>query len=175
MKRLWIAVMLCGTGAGCGVTEPTAGLDREPATGIYAPDLAQVTQQIVDELRAAGLDVVASDRLPGPPFSVGAQRINLRFVPHEQIRVYVYRTAELAAAEASRITPDGNVRPEPGVPFSIAEWITTQRYYYRDRVILAYSGCDATSVAGVEQRFGQPVVVTRHGCRPAPAASRVAR
>src|SRR5687767_2361343 len=158
----------------CGPTGPRSVQSSQgplangspPATGVWAPDTAVVTEGIVAELHALGLEAVVAERFGGASFSVGMQRVALPSIPDNGIYLYVYRTAALAADEASRIGPDGNVRPVDGLPRVHADYIQRQHFYYRDRVIARHSGCDATLASVMQTLFASPVVVTGGGCRP---------
>lgn len=153
--------------AGCGATAPSP-LPPPSSSSAWAPDIGQVTQRIVDELRSLGLDVVMAERTPMAPFSVGAQRIDIPSIEDESIWIRVYATAELAWDEASRIKPDGNLRPPPGeMPHVIVDYIGTMHFHYRDRVIAVYGGCDAEIKRTMETLFGPPLIVA-HGLRSCP-------
>lgn len=169
--RLDVAAAAIAFGlSACGPTGPSSSLDPEapPATGVWAPDTAAVVAGIVEELRAAAVDAVVAERFGGEPFSVGKQRVALPSVPDNTIYLYVYRTTALAADEASRITPTGQVRPVEGPPRVSVLWLGTQHFYYRDRVIAQHAGCDATVKRAMETLFGPPVVVTSSTCRERP-------
>ena len=144
----------------CGSTQPTPVHPRPAASGVWATDIEQVTQKIVEELRGVGLDVVIGQRQPPEPFSVGGQRIDIAGKPDEAIRVHVYATPEFAWNEASRLTPDGNVAPLPGQPpRSHVTWVPRQHFHYRDRMIVVYGGCNATYRDAMVKLFGPALVV----------------
>jgi hypothetical protein len=152
---------------GCGATEPSPVPESAPTTTNpgWTPDAAPVTAGIVEELRASGLDAVVAERLNGAPFTVGMYRVALPPITGNNIYVYVYRTAELAADEASRIDAHGNLRPTEGeFQRVIVDYIGRQSFYYRDRVIARHGGCSATITMAMETLFGSPVVVTSAGC-----------
>ena len=156
-----------GLFAACGPAGPSSVPSSQgpPATGVWAPDTAAVTEGIVAELHALGLEATVAERFGGPSFSVGMQRVALPSISTNSIYLYVYRTAALAADEASRIGPDGNVRPVEGPPRVHADYIQRQQFYYRDRVIAQHSGCDATVASVMQTLFASPVVATGGGCR----------
>jgi hypothetical protein len=174
MKRLGIltGVAVIGLSAACGPAGPSSVPGSQgplanataQATGVWAPDVAAVTEGIVAELRALGLEAIVAERFGGASFSVGMQRVALPSIPTNGIYLYVYRTAALAADEASRIGPDGNVRPVEGPPRVHADYIQRQQFHYRDRVIAQHSGCDATVASVMQTLFASPVVVTGGGC-----------
>jgi hypothetical protein len=168
MTRLAIAAVALVTGlsVACGPTGPSSVSESQvpPATGGWAPDTAAVSAGIVAELHALGVEAAVADRFGGAPFSVGMQRVALPSVAGNNIYLFVYRTAALAADEASRIRPDGNVVPVEGPMRVIVDYIGTQHFYYRDRVIGRHSGCDATVKGAMETLFGPPVVVTSSTC-----------
>src|SRR5687768_10080435 len=172
MTRLGIvaAVIAIGLSVACGPTGPSSqgplANGSPPATGVWAPDTAAVTEGIVVELRALGLEAIVAERFWGASFSVGMQRVALPSISNNSIYLYVYRTAALAADEAARIGPDGNVRPVDGLPRVHADYIQRQHFYYRDRVIARHGGCDAMVMSVMQTLFASPVVVTQAGCRP---------
>ena len=168
MTRLGLAAGVIATGlmVACGPTGPSAvESENAPATGVWAPDTAAVTDGIVLELRDLGLDTMVAERFGGEPFSVGMQRVAIPSIPGNNLYLYVYRTAALAADEASRIKPDGNVQPVEGPQRVIVDYVGTQHFYLRDRVIARRGGCDATVKSAMEKLFGPPLIVTSSTCR----------
>ena len=96
---------------------------------------------------------MVAERFWGASFSVGMQRVALPAFSTDSIYLYVYRTAALAADEASRIGPDGNVRPLEGLPRVHADFFQQQHFYYSDRVIAQHGGCDVTVTGVMEKLF----------------------
>lgn len=154
---LFLAIGFCFVACG---TAPSSVSSPSAATGVYAPDLDEVTQGVVRELRNLGWDVVMAERISSGPFSVGARRIDIASIPDESVYVYVYASADLARNEASRLMPDGNLATEPGGgPLPRATWWYRQYIHYRDRIIARYGGCTATLRDTMVTLFGSPVVV----------------
>jgi hypothetical protein len=146
---------------GCGATEPSPVPALPPATGVYAADLDQVTEGIVQEFRNIGLTVDMAERISAGIFTVGARRIDIPIKPDPgSIYIHVYPTPELAWGEASRLGPDGNLHPEPGQPpRSHATWANRVHFHYRDRVIAMFGGCHAEAQAAMVRVFGPALVV----------------
>jgi|SRR5688572_2632791 len=143
----------------CGTTAPTS--PTAPSTSsLFAADLDQVTEGIVQELRRGGWDVVMAERIGPGPFTVGARRIDIPAIPDQSVYIYVYSSTELALAEASRLMPDGNLAPEPGGhPTSLATWWFRQYFHHRDRVNVRYGGCNAAFRDALVTLFGSPRVI----------------
>jgi len=123
-----------------------------------------VTADVVEEFRLAGLEVVPAERFAGEPFGAGMQRLAIPSVPRESIYLHVYRTAEQARSEASRIDRSGNLEPESGPPRVHVDYASTVHFYYRDRIIAKFGGCNDGVKAVMATLFGPPVVVTNSTC-----------
>ena len=123
-----------------------------------------MTADVVEEFRLAGLEVVPAERFAGEPFGAGMQRLAIPSVPRESIYLHVYRTAEQARSEASRIDRSGNLEPESGPPRVHVDYASTVHFYYRDRIIAKFGGCNDGVKAVMATLFGPPVVVTNSTC-----------
>ena len=73
-------------------------------------------------------------------------------VGHEEVRAYVYQTADLQAAAVHGIDP----KDPSHVGNAIVEWTGNPRFWQRDRVIVLYMGTDASTEALLISMFGQP-------------------
>jgi hypothetical protein len=95
---------------------------------------------LVDELRAAGLDVEPEDDVSQPFFSVGARILK---VNEEAIQVFEYTDETTAAIEAGRVSPDGHTfSDEQGRTFMDVAWIDTPHFLRNGNVIVLYVGKD---------------------------------
>lgn len=158
------AVVSVALSVACGPTGPSSATPPASvpvATGAWAPDLEQVTEQIVGELRVLGLDVVMAERIPASVLSAGARRVDIPSLPDDSIWIHVYRTAEAAAREAARIPTGGNAPRSPGPAMARVTYVRPMHFYHRDRVIAVYGGCDARFKSAMQTLFGPPVETTR--------------
>ena len=155
-KTAALLIAIFSIGCGGTATNPVA---PAASSNTSAPDLTQVTEGVVREFRALNLDVVMAERLSAGALTVIAQRIDIPRNANESIYVHLYATAELAANEAARLGPDGNLIPQSGMPRVIVDWLGRVSFHLRDRIIVRYSGCDREFVAAMARLFGPPIVV----------------
>ncbi len=73
-------------------------------------------------------------------------------VAGQQVRVYVYETAEERAAVAARQDP----RDPSNVGTAMVEWAGSPRFWQRDRLIVLYLGSDPAVEAGLTSLLGEP-------------------
>ena len=159
MSRSVVVIAAIGISTSCSPAGPSVVSDTS------VPDTSAVTASIVEQFRAVGLETEVEPSLGGT-VNMTAQKVAVPSAG-DNIFLQVYRTADLAADEASRITADGQVRPAEGPIRQIVDWIERQSFYHADRVVARHSGCDARVASVMERLFGQPVVVTTHACRRA--------
>ena len=87
---------------------------------------------LIDQLRAHSATVVPVGDVSQPFFSVTGHTIT---VNSEQVQVYEYATADVANAEAARISPDGGT-----IGNSSVDWIAPPHFYKAGKVIVLYLG-----------------------------------
>lgn len=159
MSRSVAAIAAIAISTSCSPAGPSLVSDTS------VPDTSAVMASIVEDFRSVGLEADVEPSLGGA-FNVSERTVRIPSTG-DSIFLRVFRTTELAADEASRITPDGQVRPAEGPIRQIVDWIERQSFYHSDRVVARHSGCDARVASVMDRLFGQPVVVTTHACRRA--------
>lgn len=73
-------------------------------------------------------------------------------VGHEEVRAYVYGTADLQAAAVQGIDP----KDPSHIGNAIVEWTGIPRFWQRDRVIVLYTGSDMSTETLLTLILGQP-------------------
>ena len=159
MSRSVAAIAAIAISTSCSPAGPSLVSDTS------VPDTSAVMASIVEQFRSVGLEAEVEPSLGGA-FNVSERTVRLPSTG-DSIFLRVFRTTELAADEASRITSDGQVRPAEGPIRQIVDWIVRQSFYHSDRVVARHSGCDARVANVMERLFGTPVVVTTQVCRRA--------
>ena len=95
---------------------------------------------LVDELRAAGLDVEPQGDISQPFDSVGARILK---VNEDTIQVFEYADETTAGIEAGRVSLDGHTfSDEQGRTFMDLAWIDTPHFLRNGTVIVLYVGND---------------------------------
>lgn len=110
-------------------------------------------------LRSEGATVASGDPLPASAyrfFSVPPQQIVVNGQP---VSAFEYRAASDATADAARVSPDG--QPSPN---AIIEWVSTPRFYRRDRLIVLYVGCKTDVIQPLDRTLGTAFAVGRVPC-----------
>jgi hypothetical protein len=123
------------------------------------PTSSVTLDQFVQALRQQGLNVsLAGEILPEANrfFSVPAHQVR---VNETQVSAFVYHSAEAAAAEAARISEDG--QPSPTVRVT---WVSTPRFYRQDSLIVLYVGCSPEVIQALQATVGTPVAIGRTPC-----------
>ena len=88
-------------------------------------------------------------------------------VGREEVRTYVYRTAQERAAAAGQIDPN-----DPShIGSSIAEWMGNPRFWQSGRIIVLYLGSDARTEALLTSVMGPPFARGVGGGLGAPTVS----
>ncbi len=111
---------------------------------------------LVAKLRAGGATVTSGPE-PSKPLLSGAGHLLL--VNGERVEVYDYATTFLAAADASRISPDGSTfsagfGPLGGSAASV-DWIAPPHFYRSGRLIVQYIGTHSDVLAVLTQTLGR--------------------
>ena len=110
--------------------------------------------EFVRGLRAQQVRATIAGAVPRsdtPYFSVAATRVQ---VAGTDVFVFQYPNGDAAAAEAARVTPDGQPSPTARIM-----WIGKPHFFRKDRIIVLYAGC-ADNIAGVlTAALGPPFVV----------------
>jgi hypothetical protein len=157
MSRSFVVIAAVAISTSCSPAGPSVVSDSS------VPDTSAVTASIVEQFQSIGLEAQIEPTLGGS-FNVTERTVRIPSVG-DSVFLHVFRTDELAADEASRITPDGQVRPPEGPTHQIVDYIVRQSFYHAERVVARHSGCDARVANAMERLFGPPVVVTLHICR----------
>lgn len=129
------------------------------------PRLLSATDQFASVLRGQGLNISVEGPVPRsttPYFSPEA--IQLAAAISEvhgpaRILVFEYERESDAAAEASRVRPDG----QPGDTVRIT-WVATPRFYRHGTLIVLYVGCDGRLLTALQNVAGAPFVTGSTPC-----------
>jgi hypothetical protein len=124
-----------------------------------APTSSAPLEQLVQALRQQGASVTLAGEIPTDVnrfFSVPAQQVR---VNNGQVNVFVYQTADAAAADAALISEDG----QPG-PTVRVTWVSTPRFYRQGALIVLYVGCAPDIVQALRATVGNPIVIGRTPC-----------
>ena len=139
----WLALLVVS----CQTSSPTG------------PSSSDLLSRFIESLRQQGLTVtLAPDppRLANPFFSVPAKQV---VANDGRVTMFEYPTAEAAAREATVVSPNGQPTPS-----AIIEWVSTPRFYQRDRLIALYVGCSPAIVRALDTTMGSAFVVGRVPC-----------
>jgi hypothetical protein len=123
-----------------------------------APTSSTTLDRFVQALREQGLTVSLAGQISPSVnrfFSVPAEQVR---VNDSQVNVFVYPSAEAAAAEAALIR-DGQPSPTARVT-----WVSTPRFYRQDAMIVLYVGCAAEIVDALQKTVGPPIAVGPTPC-----------
>lgn len=124
-----------------------------------APTPSAVLDQFLQALRQQGLSVSLVGEVPPHVngfFSVPAQQFR---VNEAQVTAFEYPSAEAAAAEAARISQDGQPSPTARIT-----WVSTPRFYRQGPLIVLYVGCSAEILQALQAIVGAPVAIGRTPC-----------
>jgi hypothetical protein len=102
--------------------------------------------RLADGLRSQGLTVERGDEASQPFFSVSGRMLK---VGGEDVQVFEYLNAEVAAAEAKR------------VGMNKAMWVATPHFYRSGRIIVLYVGENPTLLKALEFVLGSQLAVAR--------------
>lgn len=126
--------------------------------GPAGPTMSDGLIEIIDSLRGNGLTVsLAGDTPRQPFFSVPAQGFLLG---GERLTIFEYPTSAAAVRDAVAVTADGQPSPT-----TMVEWVSTPRFYRKDRVIALYVGCAAPTVRALDATMGPAFVIGSVPCR----------
>jgi hypothetical protein len=120
---------------------------------------------LVAKLRAGGATVIEGGSIRTDTSSAEASKPLLSGAGHpllvngERVEVYDYATTFLAAADASRISPDGSTfsagfGPLGGSAASV-DWIALPHFYRSGRLIVQYIGTHSDVLAALTQVLGR--------------------
>ncbi len=124
-----------------------------------APTSSATLDQFVQALRQQGFSVsLAGEISPDVNgfFSVPAHQVR---VNESQVNAFEYPSPEAAAAEAARISSDGQPSPVARIT-----WVSTPRFYLQSRLIVLYVGCSTDIVQALQVAVGAPMVIGRTPC-----------
>ena len=122
-------------------------------------DVVATLDQFVQALRQQGFSVsLAGEISPDVNgfFSVPAHQVR---VNESQVNAFEYPSPEAAAAEAARISSDGQPSPVARIT-----WVSTPRFYLQSRLIVLYVGCSTDIVQALQVAVGAPMVIGRTPC-----------
>jgi hypothetical protein len=103
----------------------------------------------VNDLRALGIEAEQESEFAGDPIShLGVQLC----VGGEPVQVYVFGTAQEAAAVAGGIDP----RDPSNFGTTIVEWAGEPKFWARDRILVLYLGTDEDVEAALVSVLGEP-------------------
>ena len=126
------------------------------------PSSSATLDQFVQALRQQGLTVSLAGQISPETnrfFSVPAQQVQAN---DARVNVFVYTSAQAAAAEAALISQDGQPSPTTRVT-----WVSTPRFYRQDAMIVLYVGCAAEVVQALQTTVGPPIAIGPAPCEPA--------
>lgn len=109
--------------------------------GLTVPSYVGNRDDLVQSLRAQGLNVSVGSEMDTGCFSVPGRRLS---VSDAVLYVFEYATPADADANTALITPDG--QPNPQARFS---WVSTPRFYREGRLIVLYGSQGATSTTAI--------------------------
>ena len=133
----------------CCVLAPTACGAASPAAPQQNP-----IDDFVRALRAQQVQATIAGAVPRsdtPYFSVAATRVQ---VAGTEVFVFQYPNGDAAAAEAARVTPDGQPSPTARIM-----WIGKPHFFRKDRIIVLYAGCVENIARVLTTALGPPFVV----------------
>jgi hypothetical protein len=103
-------------------------------------------ETLVEALKARGLSVERAGEVSQPFFSVEGRALT---VNGENVQVFQYRTAEIAAKEAGQVSPDGS-----GTGTSMVTWVGTPHFFRGGRLIVLYVGDNPKVLEGLRAALG---------------------
>lgn len=127
--------------AGCA---PVATYSVQPCGRAEVPD----HRALIGNLRAAGAQVVQTERLRQPFFDVEARILE---VDGEGVQVFEYDDAATAAAQAARVSKDGSQ-----IGASKPLWIGPPHFYRKGRLLVLYLGADTRTLERLACLLGPP-------------------
>ena len=130
--------------------EPSVTSANEPVAVSHGNEIGGYVE-LVDALSVAGAMVVPAGEIEQPFFSVGGRVIT---VDSGDVQVFEYADTNLAAAEASLISPD-----DTSVGASMITWIATPHFYTMGKIIVLYVGDDSGVTNKLEAVLGDPIAV----------------
>jgi hypothetical protein len=128
--------------------------DRNP----LEPGEIGTIDAFLQALQRQGLGVRLGDQLARestPYFSVPARVV---LVNGSHLNVFEYPSAEAAASHAALLTSEGQFRTV------LITWISTPRFYRRDRLIVLYVGCSSEIIEALSATIGPPFAIGRTPC-----------
>ena len=123
------------------------------------PNAAGTLDQFLQALRQRGLSVSVAGEIPPQVnrfFSVPAHDVH---VNDSRISAFEYASAEAAAAEADVVSSDGQPSPTSRIT-----WVSTPRFYRKNRLIVLYVGCSPEVVQALDGTMGPAFVIGRTPC-----------
>ena len=116
-----------------------------------APSGQSSADTLSRNLRAQGLAVTRNGTAPADAFPFFTVRAARLVVSGEDVNVFEYATAGLAATDAAKVSPSGSP-----IGTSQITWISMPRFYRKDQLIVIYVGSNVTVVRALETVMGKP-------------------
>jgi len=154
-----LALLLTACGAG-NEAEPPAANEGEPTAGdppaateepTPQPDADDSAETLLEDLRAAGLEVEAAGPVEDPFFNVETQ---LLLAGDAMIQVYLFADQAAADEAIGSINPGGTI-----IGASTVDWIEPPHFYSQGRLLALYAGSDEQALAALESALGAPFIV----------------
>lgn len=137
-----LAVVVVGVGL-TGVNTPGTGKAAGEQGGLASGSV----EDLAERLRAAGASVVEGGEVNQPFFSVQGRVLR---VNGQDVQVFAYQDATLAAQEAARVAPDGS-----SVGTTMVTWMATPHFYKAERLVVLYVGEDANTLGALRAVLGE--------------------
>ena len=114
-------------------TEEITETDAATSTGVQGSGVNNYAT-LVDALRAAGMTVESTGEVSQPFLAVPGQQLQ---VNGGNVQVFEYASAEVAAADANQIAPDGS-----STATTMITWVEPPHFYRKDQLLVLYVGSD---------------------------------
>lgn len=142
---LLLALILVACG---GQSGPEPAAQETPAAGDGG--IAD-TNDLLDALRAAGLDVTVTGPVDDPLFAAQAQAID---VGGAYVQIFEFEGQEAAAEAASSVSGGGTI-----IGTTTVDWVEPPHFYRVGRLIVLHAGSDETLLDALAGVLGEPFLI----------------
>lgn len=142
---LLLALILVACG---GQSGPEPAAQETPAAGDGG--IAD-TNDLLDALRAAGLDVTVTGPVDDPLFAAQAQAID---VGGAYVQIFEFESQEAAAEAASSVSGGGTI-----IGTTTVDWVEPPHFYRVGRLIVLHAGSDETLLDALAGVLGEPFLI----------------